>query len=275
MSRSTKLLSLCSLIGLFVALPIARALDPSTNDPRLIASTAEEQARGDRVTATITLTLADQSGRERVRKLRQMALEVEDGRKTLMFFESPADVRNTGFLSVDYDAGDRDDDQWLYLPSLRKATRIANVDRSRSFMGTDITYADMTKKDSKLYDYKMVEASAVVDGEECWVIEARPRNEEEMKQTGYLKSQAWISKQKLLPLQAKMWVNEGKKLKYVKMTDWKKIEGIWISHKMVVRTVSGTGQLESTTRFEMSDVKLNQASVTPDQFSERRLEQGL
>lgn len=275
MSRSTKQLSWLVLFGSLLLAPLARALDPATTDARLIAATAEDQDRGDRATATITLTLADPNGHERVRRLRQMATKFEGGRKTLMFFESPADVRNTGFLSVDYDAGDHDDDQWLFLPSLRKATRIANVDRSRSFMGTDITYADMTKKDAKLYDYRLVEASAMVDGEECWVIEARPRTEDEMKETGYVKTQAWISKQKLSPLQAKMWVNEGKKLKYVKMTDWKQIDGLWVGHKMVVRTLSGTGQLESTTRFEMSEVKFNQANVSPEQFSQRRLEQGL
>ena len=61
-----------------------------------------------------------------------------------MIFESPSDVQNTGLLSVDYD-GAKDDDQWLYLPSLHKATRISSGDKSGSFMGTDFTYSDMTQ----------------------------------------------------------------------------------------------------------------------------------
>lgn len=275
MSRVAKLLS--SLVALLALGSSAQAekLDPNTTDARLIAKTAEDQDRGDKQVATVTLTLIDPKGNERVRKLKQHAMELDEGRKTLMFFESPADVRNTGFLSVDYDAGDRDDDQWLYLPNLRKTTRIANVDRSRAFMGTDITYADMTKKDPERYEYTLIEKSVMVDGEECWVIEARPRTEEEAKETGYLKTQAWISKSKLLPVQAKMWVSEGKKLKYVKFSDWKQIDGIWVGQKMMVRTVSSGGQLESTTRFELSDVRFGQPSVTPDLFTERRLEQGL
>ena len=265
-------LSLCLVLSIGAA---AHALDPATTDARAIAKAAEDQDRGDKQTATVTLTLIDPKGSERVRKLRQLATKFDGGRKTLMFFESPADVRNTGFLSIDYDAGDRDDDQWLYLPNLHKTTRITNVDRSRSFMGTDITYADMTKKDPDRYEYTLVTASVKVDGEECWVIEARPRTEDEQRETGYLKTQAWISKSKLLPVQAKMWVSGGKKLKYVKTTDFKQIDGVWVGLKIMVRTVSGTGELESTTRFELSEVHFSQASVTPELFTERRLEQGL
>jgi Outer membrane lipoprotein-sorting protein len=275
MYRCEKLL--CSLVvGLALGSgALAHALDPATTDAKVIAKAAEDQDRGDRQTATVTLTLIDPKGNERVRKLRQLAMKFDGGRKTLMFFESPADVRNTGFLSLDYDAGDRDDDQWLYLPNLHKTTRITNVDRSRSFMGTDITYADMTKKDPERYEYRLVEASVKVDGEDCWVIEARPRSEDELEATGYVKSQAWISKSKLLPLQGKMWINGGKKLKYVKTTDIRQVDGVWIGHKTLVRTVSGTGELESTTRFELSDVRFDQPSVTPELFTERRLEQGL
>ena len=63
-----------------------------------------------------------------------------------MFFLSPADVKDTGFLTYDYDEEGRDDDQWLYLPALKKTKRIASGDKSGSFMGSDFTYADMTDR---------------------------------------------------------------------------------------------------------------------------------
>lgn len=114
----------------------------------------------------------------------------------------------------------------------------------------------------------------MVDGEACWVIESRPRTEKEKKETGYLKTQVWISKQKMMPLQVKSWVLEGKKLKFIKFADVRKIQGIWVGHTMTVRTMRGS-EVESTTTFALQDVKFEQAGVTAEQFSERRLEQGL
>ena len=176
-------------------------------------------------------------------------------------------------MSVDYD-GARDDDQWLYLPSLRNTTRISSSGKSGSFVGTDISYADMTSRDVDAYDYEMIEESTNVDGEACWLIESRPRTAKEQEATGYLKTQSWISKEKLIPLQAKMWVKEGKKLKYMKFGDIRKVDGIWTVHKLSVRTVKN-GKVESTTVMQFKSLKFNDPSVSEADFSERRLEQGI
>jgi hypothetical protein len=252
----------------------AWALDPSTTDARAIAQAVEDRDIGDRGTAQATLKLLDQNGKERARKFRQMTMKFAGGRKTLMFFESPADVRNTGFLSIDYDTGSKPDDQWLYLPSLHRSTRIAAADKAGSFMGSDISYADLTKRDSSEYDYALIEQSVKVDGEDCWLIEARPRSEAQKNETGYLKTQLWISKSKLLRMQVKAWVVEGKKLKYMKFGNVRQIDGIWVAQMVTVRTVRGE-HVESTTVLELGEVKFNQPAVDANQFAERRLEQGL
>jgi len=256
----------------------AHALDPNTTDVRAINDAVDGRPEGDNSRTKVTLTLIDSSGRKRVRKTRQMSKEFAGGTRSLMFFESPGDVRNTGLLSIDYDDGKKDDDQWLYLPSLHKSTRISTADKSGSFMGTDITYADMTKRDSKLYDSKIVKQSVKIDGEDCWVIEARPKTDRERKETGYLKTHTWISKAKLLPVQVKAWVIEGKKLKYIQFSGMRqhdtKAGKVWAFGKMEVRTVRNK-KVESRTIMEMSAVTFDDATVTEDQFTERRLEQGL
>ncbi|MDD9942572.1 MAG: outer membrane lipoprotein-sorting protein [Myxococcales bacterium] len=253
---------------------LAAAVEPSETDPRKIAKAAEDRPDGDKGISRVSLTLVDASGRKRVRKTVQRSLDFPDGTKTLIFFESPADVRNTGLLSVDYDAGEKDDDQWLYLPSLHKATRISSADKSGSFMGTDLTYADMTSRDTDVYDYKMLEQSVKVDGEDCWLIESRPKTDKERKETGYLKTHVWISKNKLMPLQMKAWVIEGKKIKLIKFSSIAKIDGIWVAKKLAVQT-RRNNKVESSTLMEISDIKFNQGSVTDELFSQRRLEQGL
>jgi hypothetical protein len=252
----------------------AAGLDRGSADAGAIARAVEKREDGDRRTSNMTLSVKDASGRTRVRQTRLQSLDFTGGSKVLILFESPADVRNTGLLSVDYDDGNKDDDQWLYLPSLKRATRISTSDKSGSFMGSDITYADMTKRDADLYDYTLVSPSVMVGKEECWLIEAKPRNEKELKQTGYVKTQSWISKDKLMPLQIKAWVREGQKLKYTKFDELQKVDGIWVANKLVVRTMRGD-QLESETVLQFSAVKFNQAAVDEQVFTERRLEQGL
>lgn len=252
----------------------AAALPPETSDARAIADAVEARPTGDRQVARMTMTLTDASGRQRVRVLQTRALDIPGGKKNLMLFESPADVRNTGLLSIDYDDGNREDDQWLYLPSLHKSTRISSSEESGSFLGSDITYADMTRRDNSLYDFSMVEQSANVDGEDCWVIEARAKTPAEANRTGYLKSHVWVSKSKLLPIQIKSWVTAGRKLKYIKFTDVRQVNSIWVAHTMTVRTTRGS-EVESTTVMKFDQLRFDDPSVQESDFTERRLEQGL
>ncbi|MCP4602224.1 MAG: outer membrane lipoprotein-sorting protein [Proteobacteria bacterium] len=269
-------IQLSGLVLMAIALnsSYANAIDPNTKDPRKIIQAVQNQKTGDKQFSRITMTVTDNSRRKKERVLQSRSMKFDKGAKTLMLFESPADVRNIGLLIIDYDDVSKEDDQWLYLPSLHKSTRISSSDRSGSFLGTDITYADMTRKDVDAYNYKLLKDSVFVDGEECWLIEARPKRDEEINKTGYLKSVSWVSKQKLIPIQAKMWIKEGRKLKYIKSGEIEKIDGIWVTNKLSVRTVKNN-KVESETVMKTDSVQFNQASVKDSDFTERRLERGL
>ena len=265
-------------VGLLLSLALwcgnALALDPGIKDARSVAEAVEQRDQGDKMSSKVTLTLVDAGGRQRVRETRQMSLSFKDGKKTLIFFEAPASVRGTGILSVDYSDGGKEDEQWLHMPNLHKTTRIAGSEKSQSFMGTDLTYADLTTRDTKLYDYTMVEQSVKVDGEDCWLIEARPKTAGEKAATGYLKSQMWVSKSKLLPLRVKSWVIEGKKLKYLKFDKIEKVDGVWVAKELVV-TTKRNEQVLSRTVMSIRQIAFGQASVDDGQFTKRRLEQGI
>jgi outer membrane lipoprotein-sorting protein len=262
------------VVAVALSAATAMALDPKEKDPKKIFQAMEDRDMGDRGVAHVTMTLVDSSGRKRERGLMSWRLKFKGGTKQLMIFESPADVRNTGLLSVDYDDAGKEDDQWLYLPALHRSTRISGADRSGSFLGTDISYADLTKRDVDAYEHKLLEASVKVDGEDCWLVESRPKTDKEKNETGYLKTQFWISKSKLMPMQIKSWVEKGQKLKYLKFTDYKNHEGVWIAHTTSVRTMKND-KVESTTIMKFTSVKFNDTSVDEADFTQRRLEQGL
>ena len=266
-------LSLTAALVMLAAGP-ALAIDANETDAKKIMLAVNAQPDGDKVVARMKMAVRDSQGREKARVVQSKSIDFKGGTKQILIFESPADVRNTGLLSIDYDDGAKDDDQWLYLPSLRKSTRISSSDKSGSFMGTDLTYADMTEQDPSTYDYKMLDANAEVKGEACWKIEARPNTEKVKKETGYVKSVMFISKEKMMPLQVKNWVRDGKKLKYIKFKDIKKVDGIWVAHKILAQTKRGK-QVESKTLITYKSFKLNQSSVTANDFNQRQLEKGL
>ncbi len=252
----------------------ALAVAPGETDAAKIMAAVQARPEGNRTKSRVLMMVKDSAGRERKRVVQSRAIDFPEGRKQMMLFESPADVRNTGLLSVDYDDGKKDDDQWLYLPSLRKSTRIAAGDKSGSFMGTDLTFADMTTQDPRDYAYKMLDANASEGGEACWLIEARPNNDKTATETGYVKTELCVSKDKLMPLRIKAWVKEGKKLKFIKFDDIQKLNGIWVVKKILAQTKRGD-EVESKTIIAIQEVAFDQPDVKMEDFNQRRLEQGL
>ncbi len=246
----------------------------SSTDARAIMTVVEKRDLGDRMTARMQFDVDSKSGGHRQRLVQSRTLNAPGVRKQLLLFESPADVRNIGLLTWDYDDGTKSDDQWLYLPALHRSSRITQNDRSGPFMGTDLSYCDMTRKDPSQYEYKLLNPSVKVGDEECWLIEVKPATPKEQKETGYLRSEAWISKSKLVPLQSKIFLADGQRIKYMQFKDIQKLDGIWTTMEILARVVKGN-EVISTTVIKFSDVKYNQPTVTEAEFSERRLEQGL
>lgn len=261
-------------LALALAAPAVAAVPPDSTDADAIMKALENRAEGDNVSGRLVMTLIDKGGKQRQRVVRSWIKNFDGGTRQLMIFESPADVANTGLLSVDYDDGAKEDDQRLYLPSLKQTTRIAGGDRSGSFMGTDLSFADMTRADPAHYAYKMLDANAKVDGEDAWLIESRPTTPKAKEETGYLKTHVWVSKSKLAPLQIQAWVIEGKRLKQIQFKGYEKKGDAWVPHVIQARTLKGKA-VQSMTKLEFTDLKHDDATVTDDLFTERRLEAGL
>ncbi|MCK5687795.1 outer membrane lipoprotein-sorting protein, partial [Myxococcota bacterium] len=91
-----------------------------------------------------TLTIVNQRGQKRVRKIATVSKLFDDGKteKRLIRFIAPADIKGTGLLTWDYE--DKSDDMWLFMPALRKTRRIVASDKAKSFMGSEFSYSDIT-----------------------------------------------------------------------------------------------------------------------------------
>ena len=202
--------ALVSLTLLVLATPALAADDPKARE---IMTAVDERDDGDNQTSNMQMVLIDKRGKQRVRELRSFRKDKDPDELSMMFFMSPADVEDTGFLTYDFDEADRDDDQWLYLPALKKTKRIASSDKSGSFMGSDFSYADMTERPLEKYEYQIVKEDAEIDGHPVWIIQSTPIDDEEIDETGYTKSIQFVRKDNYVVVQAKIWVKKGKRNK--------------------------------------------------------------
>ena len=267
--------SMVILIFFSFVIPSAFAVDMSAKE---VMEKVENRDTGATVMRESTMILIDRKGRQRVRQTKMYSKETDEGTKAITFFLTPADVRNTAFLSHDWDDESKEDDSWLYLPALRKVKRIASADKSGAFMGSDFTYSDIEGVELENYDFTFVDGkeNETVDGHPVWVIESRPKNanaEQVIKQTGYLKSQAWIRKDNFMLVRGKFWVKKGKKIKYLTIFEIEKIQDIWTAKKLQMVTTK-RGKKEHSTVLQTNSVQYNE-SLDDDMFTTQRMERGL
>ena len=221
------------------------------------------------------MTLIDKNNKERIRKLAVFSKDKGEDTLRLMFFIHPADVKDTSFLTWDYDDPDKDDDQWLYLPALKKTKRIASSDKSDSFMGSDLNYSDMTSRDLEDYDYRFYEKgkTATVRGKKVWVIWSEPRSAEVIDETGYKKSLLFVQADIDMVVRAISWEQEGGYLKYLDMRKVEQIDGIWVATDTLVTRKRGKAIVHKTI-LTLENVKFNQ-DLDEEMFTIRRMEKGL
>ena len=267
MHRQFTKLMLLALLGLWF--PFAAV---TAGDARQIMQQVNDRDDGDNSSADLTMTLVDRNGNERQRRIRSFNKDKGKDRQRIMFFLAPADVKDTAFLTYDYDAPERDDDQWLFLPALKKSKRIASSDKSGSFMGSDFNYSDMTRRNLEAYDFRLVKEDEV-RGRKAWLIEALPKNREEMEETGYKKSLVFVDQESHVVVRAVHWTLDGNLLKYQDVPGLEKIDGIWTVTRMTMTTKKGKST-QHHTGLEFRDTRYNQ-DLPAEMFSVRRLEKGL
>jgi hypothetical protein len=259
-------------ISLLAAASVHAQLAPGTTDPRAVLEAVERQDIGNRAVARVRMTITDAGNRRRERTLSSRSMRFAGGTKTLLFVETPADMRGTGLLSIDEREAARDDAQWLFLPSVHRATRIGGTGRSGAFLGSDFSYSDMTVIEPDDYDARMLDANATIDGEATWHIEAVPRSAAVRERTGYTRLEIWVSKRSLLPIRSKGTMAGGR-AKYIALLDVRPVSGVQTAHRLVARTVRD-GRLESETVIERVSLRYDDASVIEADFTVPRLERG-
>lgn len=221
---------------------------------------------------TLKMELVDNRGNTRVREMRSYSKVLADKDMMAMYFDSPSNVRDTAYLSHDFEDDSVDDDSWLYLPAMRRTKRVSGRSEADAFMGSDFSYADINGIDIDHWDFSLVEESVLIDGVDCWVLDAVPsqaRYKETVKETGYKKRRVWVRKDNFFVIRAELTQTKSKKVKYLKIEGLKEIDGFWIADTIRMITTKG-GDVLHESRMHFTDIKLNVA-LNDDLFSEFQL----
>jgi hypothetical protein len=246
----------------------------STNtlpDGKVLVERVNALNEGEFTTRKIHMKMIDRQKKERERFTVSLRKYFGEDKKTIIFYKKPSNVKDTAFLTFDYKNEVKDDDQWLYLPAMRKVRRISASDRGDYFLGTDFTYEDI-KKEGKIAieDYTYVTTGEeVVDSINTYVVEATVSDHQTAKELGHSKIIIWIDSEINLIRKSLYFDLKGNELKTVTTSDVRIVDGIWTRHILNAQNHKTGHQ----TIFTFSDV--DYTSPVPDRiFTKQGLMRG-
>ena len=170
-------------------------------------------------TSTMVMVLSDQHGQSTQRSIRNRTLEgSSEGDLSLVIFDSPGDVRGTAFLSHTKKAGS--DDQWLFLPALKRVKRIASSNKAGPFMGSEFAYEDIASQEVEKYTYNYLRDEKV-NGLDCFLVEYDPVD----RKSGYSRQLVWIDKKEYRLQKIEFYDRKNSLLKTLSYANYNKFLG--------------------------------------------------
>ncbi|KIP78290.1 membrane protein [Vibrio harveyi] len=196
--------------------------------------------------ATMQMILRNAQGESSTRAMRLKSLEVvDDGDKGLTIFDEPRDVKGTAFLNHSHTVGS--DDQWLYLPALKRVKRITSRNKSGLFMGSEFAYEDLSSFEIEKYRFNYLKDDAI-KGQDTFVLEQIPTD----KNSGYTKQVVWLDKAHYRPMKVEFYDRKGALLKTLVFSDYKQyLNQYWRAHTMAM-TNHQTGKSTELTTSELT-----------------------
>ena len=176
----------------------------------------------------LEMVLRNAAGKESHRTLKITTLEIEDesiGDKSMVVFDNPRDIKGTALLSH---ANILDtDDQWLFLPALKRVKRISSANKSGPFVGSEFAFEDFTALELNKYDYTYLREEDL-DNVNMDVVERTPRYEN----SGYTRQVSWVDRDVYQVRKVEFYDRRGDLLKTLTLKDYRNYDGVWRSQRM-------------------------------------------
>ena len=164
--------------------------------------------------STLEMLLFSKKGKPALREMRILSLEVEgDGDKSLTIFDNPRDVQGTAFLSHTHVL--KADDQWLYLPALKRVKRISSKNKTSPFMGSEFSYEDLNSFEVERFAYRWIKDEPCGE-QNCFLVEMIPQD----KYSGYSKQLVWMDQEHYRTHKVEFYDKRGKHLKTLELSGY-------------------------------------------------------
>ena len=195
----------------------------------------------------LVMILRNARGQQSERRMRTLTFEMQnDGDKALTIFDEPRDVRGSAFLSHSHPTAE--DDQWLYLPSVKRTRRIASRNKSGPFMASEFAYEDMTSFELEKFAFRYLR-DETLNEQLCFVLEQTPTD----SFSGYSTTHVWIDQQHYRLLKVDYYDRKGDLLKTLQLDDYRQyLQKFWRPHRMQMhnhQTGKSTELLLQSIRF--------------------------
>lgn len=164
-------------------------------------------------TSVMKLTLIDPSGQSVEREMLGQSIELDKMDRSLMNFQKPADVKGTKLLTWAHE--NKNDDQWLYLPSLRRVKRINSRTRGSSFMGSEFSFEDLGGQSIDKYTFTFITDSSI-NGHKVWEVKRVSK-----EKSSYSKVILFVSKKYLSAIKVQYYNKRNELLKFSELTNFK------------------------------------------------------
>lgn len=229
MKANIKILSVLLLGFLTLASSYGDVLDAQAQG-LAIAKEVDTRDRGwGNSSAELEMKLSNKQGKTSTRTMTIKTLEVDDdGDKSLTIFNQPRDVKGTAFLSLSHTL--TPDQQWLYLPALKRVKRIASVNKSGPFLGSEFAFEDLSSFEVDKFEYEYLRDD-VYRGEDVFVVKYIPQYE----YSGYKYQEVWIDKSEYRMQKIDYFDRKGASLKTLEYNDYKQyLNEYWRASQLTV-----------------------------------------
>ncbi|MBL4829933.1 MAG: outer membrane lipoprotein-sorting protein [Aliivibrio sp.] len=211
--------------------------------------------------ASMSMILNNAQGETSSRKIRIKTLEIDnDGDKGLTIFDEPFDVKGTAFLNFAHTT--KADDQWIYLPALKRVKRIGSRNKSGPFMGSEFAYEDLSSFELEKYSFNYL-GDELIGGINMFKLEQIPTD----KYSGYTKQVVWLDHQEYRPYKVEFYDRKNSLLKTLSLSNYKHyLDKYWRAHQLVM-TNHQTGKMTTLTTHDLQF----QTGLTDRDFSKSSL----
>lgn len=240
-TRYTLMTAIIGSLLLFFVLPAYASETAEKGLTIAVEADRRDEGFGD-FSVDLTMFLTGTGAETIRREMRQMVLEVPgDGDKMIMVFDRPRDLKGTAILTFSHKV--EPDDQWLYLPALKRVKRISSADKSGPFMGSEFAYEDLSSQEVEKYTYNYLRDESVND-QLCYVVERVPVD----KRSGYTRQITWVDQQEYRLQRVDYYDRKDELLKTMKVMGYQQYLGQYWRPEEMIMTNHQTGK-STTLRF--------------------------